>query len=349
MKSAVFAIGVLSIAAGASAHHSFAPHFDASKPVNISGTVKEFEARNPHAYVHIDAVDENGRTHEYVCEGNGWTQLNRNGLSPSMLKAGTKIRVTGSLSRHSPYMCFFNTVEFEDGKKLNLGGAGTASAPPVAKRTDIFGTWLLAPVRNRQTSGPQPMIELMTPAGQKAVAAYDPFKDDPVFRCDPVHIRRVWGAPGTPVEIVRDPSTSSGQAGNIIIHAEWMDAKRVIHMDQKQPPKNAKKTSLGYSVGHMEGDTLVIETSNYPAGVLNQYVEMPGKPTRGLLHSAALTNTERIHLDAAAQRLVVEVDQQDPEFFTQPFPRTTYEYAATDVKIEPFKCSPEGLTGTIRK
>jgi len=330
-------------------HHSFAPHFDASKPVNIAGTVKEFEARNPHAYLHIDAVDENGRTREYVCESNGWTQLARNGLTPAMLKAGTKVRVTGSLSRHSEYMCFFNTIEFEDGRKLNVSGAGREGAPaPLAKRNDIFGTWLLAPIPNRQTSGPQPMIELMTPAGQKAVAAYDPFKDDPVFHCDPVHIRRVWGAPGTPMEIVRDPSTSSGRAGDIIIHAEWMDARRVVHMDQKQPPKNAKRSSLGYSIGRMDGDTLVIETSNYAPGVLNQYVEMPGKPTRGLLHSAALTNVERIHLDAVRQRLVVELDQQDPEFFTQPFPKTTYEYAATDLKIEPFNCSPEGLTGTIK-
>ena len=50
------------------AHHSFAPHFDASKKVNISGTVKEYEAKNPHSYLHVNAVDENGRTREYVCE-----------------------------------------------------------------------------------------------------------------------------------------------------------------------------------------------------------------------------------------------------------------------------------------
>jgi len=346
MKRLAVPLTLAIIALGASdafAHHSFAPHFDASKPVSISGTVREFEARNPHSYVHIDAVDENGRTHEYICESNGWTQLNRNGLSPAMLKAGTKIRVTGSLSRHSQYMCFFNTVEFEDGKKINVGGAGSPSTPPtVAKRTDIFGTWLLAPIPNRQTSGPQPMIELMTPAGEKAVAAYDPFKDDPVFRCDPVAIRRVWGAPGTPLEVVRN-------GNDIVIHAEWMDVRRVVHMNAKGAPKNVKRTSLGYSVGHMDGDTLVIETSNFAPGVLNQYVEMAGKPTRGLLHSAALTITERIHLDADKQLLMVEVDQADPEFFTQPFPRSTTGYRPTDLKIEPFNCSPEGLTGTIRK
>jgi hypothetical protein len=58
---------------------------------------------------------------------------------------------------------------------------------------------------------------------------------------------------------------------------------------------------------------------------------------------------ERLHVDTATQRLVVEVDMTDPEFFKQPFPRAVMEYLPSDLKIEPFKCSPEGLTGTIRK
>ena len=176
------------------AHHSFAPHFDAKKPANISGTITEYEARNPHSYLHIAAVDENGRTREYVCESHGVTQLSRNGITPKLLKIGARVRVTGSLSRHSPYMCFFDTVDLADGKVLSVNGPRRAPET-FAARKDIFGTWLLAPIANRQTSGPQPMIELLTPAGEKAVAAYDPFKDDPTFRCDPVAIRRVWGAP----------------------------------------------------------------------------------------------------------------------------------------------------------
>ena len=62
-----------SIATVAGAHHSFAPHFDIKKPVSIAGKVTEFEARNPHSYLHIQAVDENGRTQEYVCESHGFT------------------------------------------------------------------------------------------------------------------------------------------------------------------------------------------------------------------------------------------------------------------------------------
>jgi hypothetical protein len=328
------------------AHHSFAPHFDSSKPASISGTVTQYEARNPHSYLHIAAIDENGRTREYVCESHGVTQLTRNGIRPDMFKAGTRLRVTGSMSRHSPYMCFFDNVEFEDGRKLSVNGprgaAPAAAAPAQAQRKDIFGTWLLAPIPNRSTSGPQPMIQFLTPAGEKAVAAYDPFKDDPTFRCDPVAIRRVWGAPGTPLEIVRE-------GNNVVLRHEWMDVRRVIHMNVKEHPKNGPRSSLGHSIGRMEGDTLVIETANYAKGVLNQYVEQPGQPTKGLLHSAALTSVERLRLDAARQRLVVEIDLADADYFTKPFPRGTLEYAPSDLKIEPFNCSPEGITGTLKK
>src|SRR5262245_18859574 len=85
---------VMLIASNATAHHSFAPHFDGSKKVNIAGTVKEYEARNPHSYLHINAVDENGRTREYVCESHGVTQLSRIGITPQVLKVGTNLRVT---------------------------------------------------------------------------------------------------------------------------------------------------------------------------------------------------------------------------------------------------------------
>ena len=332
-------------APGASAHHSFAPHFDSSKPADISGTVTEYEARNPHSYVHIAATDENGRTREYVCESHGVTQLTRNGIRPDMFRAGTKVRVTGSLSRHSQYMCFFDTIQFSGGPALSVNGprgAARLAATAHAPRKDIFGTWLLAPIPNRSTSGPQPMMQLLTPAGEKAVAAYDPFKDDPTFRCDPVAIRRVWGAPGTPLQIVRE-----GQ--NVVLRHEWMDVRRVIDMNMKTHPASGPRRSLGHSIGRWEGSTLVIETANYSRGVLNQYVEQPGQPTRGLLHSDRLASVERLSLDAARQRLVVEIDLEDPEYFTKPFPRATLEYAPSDLTIEPFNCSPEGLTGTLRK
>jgi hypothetical protein len=327
------------------AHHSFAPHFDASKPVSIAGTITEYEARNPHSYVHIAAVDENGRTQQYVCESHGTTQLTRNGISKEMLAPGTKIRVRGSRSRHDPYMCFFDRVEFADGRVLSVNGPrGEATRSPAASsppRRDLFGKWLLVPA-NRATSGPQPMMQYLTPAGERAVAAYDPFRDDPTFRCDPVAIRRVWFAPGTPLEIVRNND-------RVILRHEWMDVERVVHLNQREHPSDGPRTTLGHSIGRFEGDTLVIETANYAAGVLSQYVEQPGQPTKGLLHSAALTSVERVSFDPATQRLTVAIDLQDPEFFTQEFPTATAQYAPTELEIEPFNCSPENQNGSIAR
>ncbi len=104
-----------------------------------------------------------------------------------------------------------------------------------------------------------------------------------------------------------------------MLRHEWMDAVRTVHLNTREHPANGPRTSLGHSIGYFEGDTLVIETANYSAGVLNQYVEEPGKPTRGLLHSAALTSVERLSFDKERQRLVVEVTLKDPEFFTRDF------------------------------
>ena len=328
----------------AGAHHSFAPHFDSKKPVSIAGRVTQFEARNPHSYLHVMAVDENGRSQEYVCESHGFTQLARNGITSALLKPGTELRIEGSRSRNDPHRCFFTDVYFPDGRTLNVNGrapAPGARSQATAARRDIFGTWLLAPMPGRSTSGPQAMIDFMTPAGKAAVAKYDPFKDDPAFRCDPVAVRRVWGAPGTPLSITREKD-------RVVLRHEWMDVQRTVHLDLREHPKNGPRTSLGHSIGRFEGDTLVIETGNYAAGVLNQYVEQPGKPTRGLLHSAALTTVERVRLDPARQRLVMEITQEDPEFFTRAFEPSTFEYEPSALTIDPFTCSPEGVDGPIR-
>ena len=95
IRSIAALVVAMSVATVAGAHHSFAPHFDSKKPVSISGKITEFEARNPHSYLHIQAVDENGRTQEYVCESHGFTQLKRNGITPQMLKPAPRCASKG--------------------------------------------------------------------------------------------------------------------------------------------------------------------------------------------------------------------------------------------------------------
>ena len=338
--AATIALTALSQVPSASAHHSFAPHFDTSKPVQISGQIVEYEQRNPHAYLHIAATDENGRTRTYICESHGVTQLTRNGISPSMLAVGTQVTVTGSQARRDPYMCFFQTVALSDGRVLNVnGGSAAESLIAEEQRDSIVGNWLLVPA-NRSTSGPQPMMAALTEAGRQAAETYDPFVDDPTYRCDPVAIRRVWFAPGTPLSISRDQDT-------IRLNFEWMDAERTVHLNQTAHPQDGARTSLGHSIGYFEDDTLVIETANYSAGVLRQYVEMPGQPTRGMPHSAELTTTERIRLDKDTNRLIVSIDHHDPAYFAREFETVTAQYAPTALELEPFGCRPENADHSL--
>jgi hypothetical protein len=329
-------LSLLTLSASIFAHHSSAPHFDSSKSVTIEGVVTEFEQRNPHAYLHILAEDADGQSHEYRCESHGVTMLERNGISREMLAVGTKLAIDGIQHRRDPYMCFFNNVYLADGRILNVNGSRRESAPQVDQRDSIYGTWLLAPSGRRSTSGPNSMMDFMTPAAEQAVAAYDPFTDDPTYRCEPVAPRRVWFAPGTPMAIRRE-------GDSIFLNFEWMDVEREVHLDMDSHPDNGEKTILGHSIGHFEGDTLVIESANFSAGVLRQYVEQENGPTRGMLHSEAFTVTERVSFDAESNRIQMSIEQDDPLFYTTDFDIRSAEYAPSDLEIEPFGCIPEIL------
>jgi hypothetical protein len=337
MTRTVAALALALAVSRALAHHSFAPHFDSSKPVTITGEIIEFEPRNPHAYLNIAARGRDGEMHRYRCESHGVTMLTRNGIDRSLLTPGTAVSVTGSQHRRDEYMCFFDTIRIGDGPVLSVNGnrGSRPAVPDTDSAAGIFGNWLLVPA-NRSTSGPNSMMSYLTPEGEAATAAYDPFVDDPTYRCDPVAIRRVWFAPGTPLEISRD-------GNKVLLRHEWMDVERVVHLDLDSHPADTPRSSLGHSIGRFENDTLVIDTASYSEGVLRQYVEQPDGSMRGLLHSDALRSTERIRFDPDLGQLEVTIELRDPVFFTREFPPATAHYAPTELAIEPFGCIPEIL------
>jgi hypothetical protein len=90
------------------------------------------------------------------------------------------------------------------------------------------------------------------------------------------------------------------------------------------------------------GDTLIIETSHFPVGVLRQWVEEEdGPPTKGLLHSDEFTVVERISLDEEAQRLTVLIQRSDPKFFSREFSPISFTFAPSDREIGVWGCVPD--------
>ncbi len=126
-------LGVLTVllavsAPSAFAHHSFAAEFDGNAPVTIKGKVTNFEWVNPHSWVHIDVVDENGNTVNWSCETAPPNMLYRSGWRKDSLKPGDEVVIEGFKAKDGSHTMNARTVTTPDGKKF-FAGTTTDGAP----------------------------------------------------------------------------------------------------------------------------------------------------------------------------------------------------------------------------
>lgn len=84
--------GASIVASGAVAHHSFAM-FDRTRTTTVSGTVREFQWTNPHAYIQLTSRDSAGREVEYSLEMGAPMYLYARGWRPRTLRPGSQISV----------------------------------------------------------------------------------------------------------------------------------------------------------------------------------------------------------------------------------------------------------------
>jgi len=110
------------------AHHAFSAEFDANSPVELKGTVTRMEWINPHSWIHIDVVNEDGEIESWMVEGGAPNAILRRGFTADSLKAGTVIMVEGYQARDGSMRANGRDITFEDGTKLFVG-AGSRGAP----------------------------------------------------------------------------------------------------------------------------------------------------------------------------------------------------------------------------
>ena len=93
MKRLMFSLMLAAgVATPALAHHSFAI-FDQTKVLYHTGTVKQFEWINPHAWLHVDIVDAAGKSASWSFEGGATGQLTALGWKPDSVKPGDTVQV----------------------------------------------------------------------------------------------------------------------------------------------------------------------------------------------------------------------------------------------------------------
>lgn len=126
---------VLTASCAAFSHHSFAM-FDQTKQLSLTGTVREFQWTNPHAFIQIDVPNESGGSDLWSVEMNSPNNLRRQGWKSTVLKPGDKVTVVTNPLRDGKKGGLFVSVTLPGGQTLGDAtrrGGGPINVPTTAR------------------------------------------------------------------------------------------------------------------------------------------------------------------------------------------------------------------------
>ncbi|HAY46906.1 MAG TPA: hypothetical protein DCY55_11580 [Gammaproteobacteria bacterium] len=99
------------------AHHSHGA-YAMTDYTEMEGTVTDVYWINPHAWVYLDVLGENGETVNWAFEAAGSTTLVRAGIDPEGVKAGDKIHVKCHPLTDGSSGCLLGFVTTSDGATI---------------------------------------------------------------------------------------------------------------------------------------------------------------------------------------------------------------------------------------
>ena len=115
----------LLLGAGAplSAHHSFAAHYDTSKPITVQGAIVQVRLTNPHSWFYLDVKEPDGKVTRWAFEAGTPSGMIRNGYKASELPPGTIVTISGFAGRdESRRVGMLRQVTTADGKTYGMFG-----------------------------------------------------------------------------------------------------------------------------------------------------------------------------------------------------------------------------------
>ena len=230
-------------------------------------------------------------------------------------------------------------AQWEKVKPLNIPRTAdgkpnlTAPAPrgPDGK-PDLSGIWWLS--AERGAFGPPKYLENIA-ADLKEEVPFQPWaadlykqrkanfsRDVPYSHCLPAGVPMISSFTA-PWKLIQNP-------GLIAILYENMSTYRQVFMDGRVLSKDANPAWMGYSTGHWDGDTLVVETAGFND---KTWMDFSGHP-----HTEALRVTERFHRRDIGH-LDIEFTFDDPKAYTKPWKVTIHPILQLEGDLFEFVCN----------
>ena len=329
-------------ASNASAHHAIVSNFDLDRDLLLAdGVLTEFKFVNPHVYLYLDVTDDQGAVNNWRCEMAAASRLRRRGWTAESLLPRQIISIDGSPARREENVCHVGTIILEDGTTLSeYDGRPTAEEVAGALVSEDSARARPAYLPNGQPNlrGPwvstQPSLDVPavepTPAGALAAEGRVRHFDSPALRCETTNIVSDW-------IFERESNDIYQEDDRIILQYGYLDLVRTIHLDQSEHPEGIEPRVTGHSIGWWEGDTLVVDTIGFEAGVLD-HLDWP----RFRMHSDRWHVVERFEVSDDGRTLTRSYTFNDPLYMQGAFTGQD-AHSLTNEPYVPYAC--EDLSG----
>jgi hypothetical protein len=159
----------------------------------------------------------------------------------------------------------------------------------------------------------------------KGVEIFNTVNDatDPTLKCQPYGFaREVVNA--LPIKIRRDGK-------NLVIDYEEWTETRTIYLDGRSHPKDVQPTPLGHSIGHYDGDVLVVDTVGLKPDIF--YPQYGGGGFSEQAHGV-----ERYTVAENPRRLMLDLMVEDPTMLKVPFTVHKVWLYTPDLKLVKDSC-----------
>ena len=148
----------------------------------------------------------------------------------------------------------------------------------------------------------------------------DPAADPGFLRCEP------WGVARQILARHQLQIRQQGRDQLQLRYGEW-DAYRTVYLDGRNRQADQRPTAMGFSVGHYEGDALVIETSGIS----------PNLTSFSSDHSDQLRIVERYTRSKDGKRLLLSATMEDPISLRRPIVLKKVWAWSPNSEIAPYK------------